>query len=199
MTLKWLPILLLATSISSCSPKGQALTELKLAQQTLRDQSDALVSADTNITQARAALAVGAPIPEIDQLLHQAQAEVTTATAQNTTLVGTTENVIENVAQLKDPEPAWLVGLRYGAIIVGSILLGYILFRFVGPVLGPLLAFVPALIPKPKRDIANIAAKVEAGQLSPDTLVTAIRSDPTAEAVYKKQKRKLDAAGPTQS
>ncbi len=198
MTLKWLPILLLSLAVGSCSHKGQAITALKVSQQTLRDQSDSLVSADLNIEQARTALSDGAPAPEIDQLLHQAQAEVQTATAQNTTLVGTLENTVGHVAQLKDPEPSWLVALRYGAIITGSCFLGYVFFRFIGPVLGPLLSFVPALIPKPKRDIANIAAKVEAGQLSPDNLVTAIRSDPTAEAVYKKQKRRLDAAGSAQ-
>lgn len=193
---KLLAILAVCLPLASCSPKQAALDGLQYAQVVLREQGDQLDSASTNIDTAIEALSSGSPPEDVLPALEQASAQVERASDANTTLVGTTEDIINDVSQLKDPEPKLLVALRYISIITVSVLVGYVLFRFVGPILGPILAFFPALLPRPKRDAAVLAAKVDAGELPPEHLVTAIRSDPAANAVYKRQKRKLDASRP---
>lgn len=192
---KLLPILLLTAALGSCSPKGQAIKDLQYAQVQLRDQAAQLESAQANLSTIQSAITSGGDPVELTSLAAQTHQQVTAALTTNQTLVGTLDRTVGNVSQLKDPEPKWLAALRYGAIILGSILVAYVLFRFVGPLVAPLLALVPALIPKPKRDIATIAAKVSDGDLPPEHLVTAVRSDPTANAVYKRQRKK--SAGQT--
>lgn len=186
----WLLLISVALALASCTPREHALATLSTASTRLDQQRLTLEDASTNLDTALAGISGGDPPEAIASAVTTAHSQVQSAITDNEALSGALDSATKDVAQTRNPEPAILTWMRYGLVAIVTLAVLYVLIRFVAPVWTLLLPWLSVFIPKPKKDLGSLAAKVDAGTVDPAVLVTAVRSDPHANAAYVAAQRK---------